>query len=272
MEPSFFSLYVMPWLIKIGLAAVIAFGGYYITKLLMPLLAGMLRKTNLDEMLVGFVVSIVRTVALLFVAIAALSQLGLNTTSLVALIGAAGIAVGLALKESLGNFASGVMILIFRPFNTGDFISAGGVMGVVDQIGIFHTRMHSADNLEMVVPNSTLYNGQITNFSVRKTRRLELSVGIDYGADIDKAKKAIATMLEKEERVLTDPAPVILVTALADSSVNLVVRPWINTSDMPVIQSDLQQQIKQALDKAGIGIPFPQLVITKAPEEDGKAA
>jgi len=272
MEPSFFSLYVMPWLIKISIAAVIAFGGYYVTQLLMPVLTRILRKTNLDEMLVGFFVSIARTIALLFVAIATLSQLGLNTTSLIALVGAAGIAVALALKDSLGNFAAGVMILIFRPFTSGDFISAGGVLGVVDQIGIFHTRMHTADNLEMIVPNSSLYNGQITNFSVRKTRRLELSVGIDYGADIDKAKEAIAAMLDKEERVLADPAPVILVTALADSSVNLVVRPWINTSDMPVVQSDLQQQIKQALDEAGIGIPFPQLVITRAAEEGDKAA
>lgn len=272
MEANFFTIYILPWLIKIGLALVIAFGGYYLTKMLMPAVDRLLRKSNLDAMLVGFVVSITRTIALLFIGIAALSQLGLNTTSLVALVGAAGIAVGLALKDSLGNFAAGVMILIFRPFNTGDFIATAGIMGTVDQIGIFHTRMHSPDNLEMVVPNGTLYHGQITNYSVRKTRRLELTVGIDYADDIGKAKQAIADMLAADERILTEPAPLVLVGALADSSVNLIIRPWINTSDMPQVQSDLQQQIKQVLDEAGITIPFPQLVINHPVAEDGKAA
>jgi len=270
MEPSFFSLYVLPWLIKITLAAGIAFGGYYLSKWAMPMFERLLRRANLDAMLIGFFLSVGRTLFLLFIAIAALSQLGLNTTSLVALVGAAGIAVGLALKDSLANFAAGVMILSFKPFNAGDFIATAGVMGTVDQIGIFHTRMHTPDNLEMVVPNSTLYHSQITNYSVRKTRRLELTVGIDYADDIGKAKTAIAEMLAADERVLTEPAPMVLVGALADSSVNLIVRPWINTSDMPQIQSDLQQQIKQVLDGAGITIPFPQLVINQPTTGDGE--
>ena len=264
MEESFFSIYVLPWIIKIALAAAIAVGGYYIAKMATPWLTRLLQRTGLDNMLVGFTVAIARTAFLLFVAIAALSQLGLDTTSLVALIAGAGIAVGLAMKDSLSNFAAGVMILTFRPFRSGDFIITGGLMGTVNEIGIFHTRMNTPDNVELIVPNGNLYTAAISNYSVRDTRRLDLAVGIDYGDDIAKAKELVMQIFEKDDRVLTDPAPVILVNQFGASSVDLLIRPWVRSADMPLIKSDLQQRIKETFDANGITIPFPQMVITSA--------
>lgn len=267
-EAGFFSLYVLPWIIKILIAVAIAAGGYFIAKIGSPWLAKLLGRTGIEPMLVGFTVALARTAFLLFVVIAALSQLGLDTTSLVALVAGAGIAVGLALKDSLGNFAAGVMVLIFRPFKAGDFIIADGVMGTVNEIGIFHTRMNTPDNVELIVPNGQLYASAITNYSVRDTRRLDLAIGIDYADDIAKAKELIMQVFEKEERVLKDPAPAVLVDQFGASSVDLLVRPWIRSADMPTIKSDLQQQIKEAFDANGITIPFPQMVISSAEGAD----
>lgn len=266
-EAGFFSLHVLPWIIKILIAFAIAVGGYFIAKAASPWLTKLLGRSGLDKMLVGFIVAIARTAFLLFVAIAALSQLGLDTTSLVALVAGAGIAIGLALKDSLGNFAAGVMVLIFRPFKAGDFIIAGGIMGTVNEIGIFHTRMNTPDNVELIVPNGQLYASAITNYSVRDTRRLDLAVGIDYDDDIAKAKELVMQVFEKDERVLKDPAPAVLIDQFGASSVDLLIRPWIRSADMPHIKSDLQQQIKEAFDANGITIPFPQMVITSAEEE-----
>ncbi len=262
MEEGFFAAYLLPWIIKILLAAAIAVGGYFIANGGTPWLNKLLSRSGMDRMLVGFIVAIARTAFLLFVAIAALSQLGLDTTSLVALVAGAGIAVGLALKDSLGNFAAGVMVLIFRPFKAGDFIITSGLMGTVNEIGIFHTRMNTPDNVEMIVPNSVLYTAAISNYSVRDTRRLDLAVGIDYGDDINGAKDLIMQVLEKDDRVLEDPAPVILVDQFGASSVDLIIRPWVRSADMPMVKSDLQQQIKETFDANGITIPFPQLVVS----------
>jgi len=267
MEEGFFSIYLLPWIVRILIAAAIAVGGYFIAKAGSPWLARLLERTGLDRMLVAFTVSLARTAFLLFVAIAALSQLGLDTTSLVALIAGAGIAVGLALKDSLGNFAAGVMLLIFRPFKAGDFIITGGLMGTVNEIGIFHTRMNTPDNIEMIVPNSVLYSSAITNYSVRDTRRLDLAIGIDYADDIARAKELVMEIFENDDRVLNDPAPVVLVDQFGASSVDLLIRPWIRSADMPVIKSDLQQQIKETFDANGITIPFPQMVVTSAEED-----
>ncbi|MFP4252639.1 MAG: mechanosensitive ion channel family protein [Guyparkeria sp.] len=266
-EAGFFSLYVLPWIIKILMAAAIAVGGWFIAKIGSPWLARLLGRTGLDRMLVGFVVALARVAFLLFVAIAALSQLGLDTTSLVALVAGAGIAVGLALKDSLANFAAGVMVLIFRPFKAGDFIISGELMGTVNEIGIFHTRMNTPDNVELIVPNGQLYASAITNYSVRDTRRLDLVIGIDYADDIAKAKELIMQVFEKDDRVLEDPAPAVLVDQFGASSVDLLARPWVRSADMPHVKSDLQQQIKEAFDANGITIPFPQMVISSA--EDG---
>ncbi|HZJ81902.1 MAG TPA: mechanosensitive ion channel domain-containing protein [Guyparkeria sp.] len=271
MEAGFFSLYVLPWIINILLAGAIAVGGYYLSKIAMPWLTRLLQRTQLDNMLIGFAVSIAQAAFLLFIAIAALSKLGLDTTSLVALVAGAGIAVGLALKDSLSNFAAGVMILIFRPFRAGDFITTAGLMGTVNEIGIFHTRMNTPDNIEMIVPNGQLYSAAITNYSVRDTRRLDLKMSIGYANDIAKAKELIMQVFEKDDRVLKDPAAVILVEQFGASNIDFLIRPWVRSTDMPLVKSDLQQQIKEAFDTHDITIPFPQMLITSAAPGDTKA-
>lgn len=266
---TFWELVLLPWTLRIIIAGAIAVGGYYLTRVATRLLDQVLQRVALDPMLRKFAVSITRPLLLLLVAIAALSQLGVDTTSLVALIGAAGIAVGLALKESLGNFASGVMILIFRPFSVGHFIEGGGTMGTVEEIGIFHSRLKSPDGREVIIPNGNLYNGMITNFSTNPTRRVEVTVGIDYADNIGEAKRIIEQVISGDERILADPAAVVIVGSLADSSINLIARAWVNSGDFLPVQSDLQERIKNAFDEAGITIPFPQMVMHQLTAESG---
>jgi small conductance mechanosensitive channel len=179
-------------------------------------------------------------------------------TSLMAILGAAGLAVGLALKDSLSNFASGVMIIIFRPFNIGDFITAGGSSGVVDEIGLFATLMHTGDNQRIIVPNSAILNGTIVNTSALSTRRIDLVIGIGYDDNIGQARDIIMGILEADERILKDPAAGVAVAELADSSINLNVRPWVNAADYWTVRPDLLENIKVQLDSAGISIPYPQ--------------
>jgi small conductance mechanosensitive channel len=216
-------------------------------------------KAKMDTILVNFIGSIIKSVLLLFVVIAALDQLGVNTTSLIALIGAAGLAIGLALQGSLQNLASGVMLIIFRPFTAGDFVDAGGAMGVVEEIGIFTTTMRTGDNKEVIVPNGALFGGIITNYSKRDTRRVDMVFGIGYGDDIRKAKDIITGIIEADERILKDPAPLVAVGELADSSVNFNVRPWVKSADYWGVYFDLNEKIKMAFDDNGISIPFPQM-------------
>lgn len=260
-DSALFQNIIQPWLIKIGIAIAIAVAGYYISRWVVPWIERVLRKTRIDAMLIGFIVSIARTIFLLFIAIAALSQLGLDTTSLVALVGAAGIAVGLALKESLGNFAAGVMILIFRPFKTGDFVDGANVLGTIKEIGIFQTRMADPSNVEIIVPNATIYNSPIKNFSTNPTRRIEIAVGIDYANDPRKAKDIITSLCAANSKILTEPAPMVLVNDFGASSIDLLVRAWVNASDNLAVQTELREQIKQRFDEEHIGIPFPQMVL-----------
>ncbi|MVF14895.1 mechanosensitive ion channel [Ketobacter sp. MCCC 1A13808] len=213
----------------------------------------------MDSLLVNFVTSILRWALMLFVIIAALEQLGIETTSLVALLGAAGIAIGLALKDSLQNFASGVMLIVFRPFKNGDFVEASGISGVVEHIGIFTTIMKTPDNKEVIIPNGQVYGGTITNFSARDTRRVDMVFGISYDADIREAKKILEKVVSEDERVLKDPETVVAVSELADSSVNFIVRPWVKSADYWTVLWDTNEKVKYAFDEAGIGIPFPQV-------------
>jgi small conductance mechanosensitive channel len=208
---------------------------------------------------VTFLSSILRWVLLLFVVIAALSQLGINTTSLVALLGAAGLAIGLSLQSSLSNFASGVMLIIFRPFTKGHFVEAGGATGVIEKISIFTTTMTTPDNKEVIVPNGAILASNITNFSARPTRRVDMVFGISYDDDIRKAKALLAEILAADQRVLPEPAPVVAVGALADSSVNFLVRPWVNSADYWAVYWDTQEAVKLKFDEAGISIPYPQM-------------
>jgi len=193
-----------------------------------------------------------------FVAIAALSQLGIQTTSFIAILGAAGLAIGLALQGSLANFAAGVMMLIFKPFKIGDFIEGAGVSGTVEVIEIFNTQLRTGDNKLIIIPNAKLTSNNITNYSAKPTRRIELIIGIGYDDDIKKAKDILIQMLGDEKRILTDPAPFVGVKELADSSVNFTVRPWVKSSDFWPVTFGLTEAIKLRFDKEGINIPYPQ--------------
>ena len=194
--------YVIPWGINISLAVIIFVVGRMVAKLVVSVVRKLLARAELDEILINFLSSILSTVLLLIVVIASLDQLGVNTTSLIALIGAAGLAIGLALQGSLQNFASGVMLVVFRPFNAGDFIDAGGTMGVVEHIGIFSTTLRTGDNKEVIMPNGAIYGGAITNFSAKPTRRIDMVFGIGYNDDIRKARDIMKGIIDADERIL----------------------------------------------------------------------
>lgn len=252
---------IATWLINILLALVIVFVGRVVVRWLVKLSRKLMVRANLDPILINFSSSIINAVLMLFVLIAALDQLGVDTTSLIALLGAAGLAVGLAMKDSLQNFAAGVMMIVFRPFKVGDFIEAGGVSGVVEKISIFSTIMKTGDNREIIVPNGHVYAGAITNFSARDTRRIDMTFGIGYGDDLLKAKQILTDIINGHDKVLVEPAPVIRVSELADSSVNFDVRPWVNADDYWPVRSDLIEKVKIAFDENGITIPYPQMDI-----------
>ena len=252
-------LYVIPWGIKIVLALAIFYIGRMVVTSIVKVVSSLLRKRDMDEILVSFLSSILRWVLLLFVIIAALSQLGINTNSLVALLGAAGLAIGLSLQSSLSNFASGVMLIIFRPFTKGDFVEAGGATGVVDNISIFTTTMTTTDNKEIIVPNGAILGGNITNYSARPTRRVDMVFGISYDDDLRKAKQLLEEIIAADHRVLAEPAPVIALGELADSSVNFLVRPWAKSEDYWGLLWDTTETVKLKFDEAGISIPYPQM-------------
>ncbi|CAM3894728.1 MULTISPECIES: mechanosensitive ion channel family protein [Avibacterium] len=253
--------YVIPYGTKILLAIAIYIIGKSIARLLSRLLGKAVLHSTKDEMLHSFVSSISYFLFLLMVIIAALSQLGINTTSLVALIGAAGLAIGLALQNSLQNFAAGVMILIFKPFRKGDLIETGGVLGAVEQIGLLVLELRTADNKTVLIPNGKVFGDSITNYSSNATRRIDFIFDIAYKSNIEQAKAIVANILAQDPRVLKDPEPTIAVGALAANSVQLVVRPWVNTADYWAVHFDVTEKVKLAFDQAGIEIPFPQMNI-----------
>lgn len=250
--------YVIPWGIKILVALVIFVIGKMLAKSLTGFTRKLMQKSGMDEALVKFLGGIVYTILLIAVILAAIDTLGVNVTSLLAVLGAAGLAVGLALKDSLSNFAAGVMLMVFRPFRIGDFITAGGTSGVVDEIGLFCVLMRTGDNQRIIIPNSAVFGSTIVNTSALPTRRIDLVIGISYDDNIGTAKQIIENVIKADSRVLENPAPVIAVSELGDSSVNLVVRPWVNTADYWAVRWDLTENIKVKLEEGGISIPFPQ--------------
>ncbi len=256
---SMMSVYVIPWAIKIGLALLIFVIGRKVVDAIVGVAQKVMRRQEMDEILVRFISSIIKWLLLLFVIIAALSQLGVDTTSLIALLGAAGLAVGLALQSSLSNFAAGVMLIIFRPFTKGDFVEAGGATGVVEAISIFTTKLTTPDNKEVIVPNSSVFGNNITNFSAKPTRRVDMVFGISYDDDIRKAKELLEQIIADDDRVLAEPAPVVALGELGDSSVNFLVRPWVNAADYWGVLWDTNEQVKLRFDAEGISIPFPQM-------------
>ena len=232
--------------------------GRWVANLITKGVRRLLERADVDATLVKFLSNIVRILLLIFVILAAIGQLGIQTTSLIAVLGAAGLAVGLALQGSLSNFAAGVLVIIFRPYKVGDYIEAAGVSGTVDEVQIFNTVMNTPDNKRIIVPNSQITGGIITNYSAHETRRVDFTFGIGYADDIDKAKKIIEEVLTADERVLEDPAPQIVVAELADSSVNIVARPWAKAADYWGLKFEVTETVKKRFDAEGISIPFPQ--------------
>jgi small conductance mechanosensitive channel len=251
--------YVIPWSINIVMALIIYVIGRIIVKILVNLFGKVMARSKYDDMLVDFVKAILNSILMLFVIVASLDRLGVDTTSLVAILGAAGLAIGLSLQGSLQNFAAGVMLLVFRPFKSGDFVEAGGTAGVVKSISIFTTIMTTPDNKEIIVPNGSIYSGNITNYSAKPTRRVDMVVGISYDSDLRKAKAILNEMVAADERILKDPEPKVAVSELADSSVNFIVRPWVESSDFWAVKWDFTEAVKLRFDQEGIIIPYPQM-------------
>ena len=253
---------IMKWIWEYGpmilTALVIFIVGRIVVGMIVSLLKKVMGKANVDETLTKFIASLVRIFLLMVVVIAALEALGVNTNSMIAILGAAGLAIGLALQSSLSNFSSGVMLIIFRPFKAGDFIEAGGAVGVVEEIRIFNTLMKTGDNKSIIIPNGNIMGNNITNYSAKETRRVDMVFGIGYDDDLKKAKNLLEKIVSEDSRVLQDPAPVIAVSELADSSVNFIVRPWVKSADYWGLYWDFMEKVKITFDAEGISIPYPQ--------------
>jgi len=239
-------------------ALVIFLVGKWFARKIQSLVVKLMRKNKMDETLVSFIESIVYILLLVVVVLAALNTLGVQTTSFVAILGAAGLAIGLALQGTLGNVGSGVMLISFRPFKVGDFVTAGGETGTVAGISIFATVLHTLDNKVVTVPNAAVTAGNITNFSAKEVRRIDLTFGIGYGDDLKKAKTILEKIMADDDRILADPAPFVGVSELADSSVNFVFRPWVKSADYWDVYFHMNETVKLTFDEQGISIPFPQ--------------
>lgn len=251
-------VYLIPWGIKALVAIAVFVIGRWLAKLVVAILERMMKRANMENTLQNFLSAIAYSVLLIAVVIAALDQLGVDTTSLLAILGAAGLAVGLAMKDSLSNFAAGVMLIMFRPFRAGDYVEIAGTAGIVEKIRIFSTLLRSGDNREITVPNASIYGDTIVNVTARPTRRIDMVIGIGYDDDLRQARGLIEQVLSKEERILSDPAPIVRLAELADSSVNIDVRPWVKSEDYWTVRADLLERIKVRFDENGISIPFPQ--------------
>lgn len=255
------SVPISDWATKLILGFIILILGKYLAKKFVDANHSLMLKKGVDPAVVGFVTNILYVVLLLVVLIAAMSQIGINTTSFVAVLGAAGLAVGLALQGSLSNFASGVLIITLRPFKAGDFVEVSGLGGTVVRVELFSTTLKTPDNKVIYIPNSSITGSPITNYSKEKTRRIDFIVGISYDADLKKAKSILQSMAKNDERVLEEPSTTIAVSELADSSVNLVFRPWVNAENYWTVYFEFLEKIKLEFDDANIGIPYPQMDI-----------
>jgi small conductance mechanosensitive channel len=232
--------------------------GRFIARGIRKLIRRIMTRSNVDETLVKFVENLSYVALLAFVVVAALNQLGIQTASFIAVLGAAGLAIGLALQGSLSNFAAGVLMILFKPFKVDDYVEGAGVAGIVEEIQIFTTQLKSPDNKTIIVPNSKMMGDNITNYTVKGTRRVDFVFGIGYGDDIDKARNIVSQIIEEDGRVLKDPAPAIVVSALAESSVNLTARAWTTVDDYWNFYFDTTEKVKKRFDQEGIHIPFPQ--------------
>jgi len=250
---------VITYAIALLIAIAIYWVGSKVARLVSNVVANVMSKKDLDPIIVNFVKSIVYGMLMVVVIIAALGQIGIQTASFIAVVGAAGLAIGLALQGSLSNFAAGVLIIAFRPFKSGDFIEAAGAAGVVEEIKLFSTFIRTGDNKQIILPNSSVVGSAITNYSTKPTRRIDLVIGVSYDADIKHAKAVLTDIAESHLSVLKDPGATIAVLELADNSVNFVVRPWVNSADYWPTYFELMETIKIRLDEEKIGIPYPQM-------------
>lgn len=252
--PALLQQYALPlfW------ALLILIIGRFIAKGISSMIRGAMNKANVDETLISFTTHVAYIAMLAFVFIAALGKLGVETTSFAAVLAAAGLAVGLSLQNSLSNFASGVILILFRPFKAGDFIEAGGIAGIVEEIQIFSTRVRSGDNKQIIVPNGQITGGTIVNYSAKETRRIDMVIGVGYSDDLKQVRAVLEEILAADSRILKEPAPVIGLLELGESSVNFAVRPWVATGDYWPVLFDLHETIKLRFDEEGISIPFPQ--------------
>ncbi|WP_192034700.1 mechanosensitive ion channel domain-containing protein [Halomonas sp. YLGW01] len=245
--------------------------GRWVISLVHRLSLRAMERAKVEPLLVKFLGNIVRTLLLIVVVLAAINQVGIQTTSLIAVLGAAGLAVGLALQGSLANFAAGVLVIIFRPYKIGDYVEAGGVAGTVDDVQIFTTELKTGDNRKIIVPNGQMMNGAITNYSAHDTRRVDLVASVGYEVDIDTVRRVLEEVVANDGRVLETPAPNIRMSAMMDSSVNWIVRPWVKASDYWDVYWGMTEEIKRRFDAEGISIPFPQRDVHVYHHDDQKA-
>jgi len=239
-------------------AVLIIFVGRWVVKLLLKIIKSALEKTTVEETIRIFVANLLNSLLMVIIFIAAINQLGIETTSIIAMLGAAGLAIGLALQGSLANFAAGILIVIFRPYKVGDYIEAGSAAGTVLDIQIFSTVLKTPDNKVVVVPNGTIMDSSIINYTGQETRRVDIIASCGYEDDIDKVKDILQDILNQDERILKEPEPRIAVSELADNSINFIVRPWVNSSDVLSVKYSILEQIKKRFDAEGISIPYPQ--------------
>ena len=244
--------------ISFFIALCILITGRQAIKIIIKIISSALERSNTEDTVRIFVTNLLNTLLMIVVFIAAINQLGIQTTSIIAVLGAAGLAIGLALQGSLSNFAAGILIVIYRPYKVGDYIQADNHLGTVDDIQIFSTVLRTPDNKIVVVPNGSIMNGSIVNFSHQKERRIDIVIGCSYDDDIDKVKEVLADVLSKDERILKEPKPRIALSELADSSVNFIVRPWVKNSEYLDVLYSLLEEIKKRFDQEGISIPYPQ--------------
>ncbi|MCH8526600.1 MAG: mechanosensitive ion channel [Kiritimatiellae bacterium] len=247
-----------PYLVNLAIAIAILLIGKIVAFSIRKLIKKVMTARKIDGTIIGFVAGLVYAIIMVGVVLAALQRIGVQTTSFVAIIGAAGLAIGLALQGSLANFAAGFMLILFKPFKVGNFIEAGGTAGIVEEIDIFTTTLRTPDNRVIIVPNNAITSGAITNVNARDTRRIDLTIGVSYNDDLRAVKDLLLKILDEDERVLKDPAPTVGVLELGDSSVNFCVRPWVKASDFFPTMMDLNMTIKERIEAAGFSIPFPQ--------------
>ena len=244
--------------LRILYAVLIIFVGRWVVKLLLKIIKSALEKTSIEETVRIFVANLLNTLLMVIIFIAAINQLGIETTSIIAMLGAAGLAIGLSLQGSLANFAAGILVVIFKPYKVGDYIEAGSAAGTVLDIQIFSTVLKTPDHKIVIIPNGTIMKDSIVNYSGQATRRVDIIASCGYEDDIDKVKEILRDILNQEDRILAEPEPKIAVSELADNSINFIVRPWVNSSDVLNVRYSILEQIKKRFDEEGISIPYPQ--------------